>query len=92
VKPFEYVVTPVLALIETPRHFDINHHEVTEVFRVPVQDLQQIIPRVEERFIREQRRHIYFYPYQDRLIWGLTGNIVKNLLDILYPVPNSVIK
>jgi 8-oxo-dGTP pyrophosphatase MutT (NUDIX family) len=90
--PFEYVVTPVLALTKKPEQFDINDHEVTEVFSVPLYDLQQITPRVEERFIREQKRHVYFYPYQDRLIWGLTGNIVKNLLDILYAVSHGIIK
>jgi 8-oxo-dGTP pyrophosphatase MutT (NUDIX family) len=90
--PFEYVVTPVLALLEKPKFFNLNQHEVTEVFAVPVSALQMTKPRAEERLIRNQKRLIYFYPYQDRLIWGLTGNIVKNLLDILYLSHSRAIK
>ncbi len=90
--PFEYVVTPVLAILEKPKTLTINTHEVAEVFFVPLHELKSIEPRVEERFIRDHKRQIYFYPYQDRLIWGLTGNIVKNVLDILYPEASSTIK
>ncbi len=90
--PFEYVVTPVLALLDKPKEFALNPHEVTEVFSVSIKHLQSISPRVEERFIRGQSRMIYFYPYQDKLIWGLTGNIVKNVLDILYPEASNTIK
>ena len=90
--PFEYIVTPVLAFIEKPKQVVLNPHEVSEVFNVSVKDLQSIKPQVEERVIRGQRRMIYFYPYQDKLIWGLTGNIVKNVLDILYMLPLVTIK
>jgi 8-oxo-dGTP pyrophosphatase MutT (NUDIX family) len=90
--PAEYSVTPVLALLEKPTHLVLNPHEVTEVFFVPLQALSDITPRVEERYIRGQRRMIYFYPYHHRLIWGLTGNIVKNVLDILYMLPHITIE
>lgn len=82
--PFEYIVTPVLAVLEKPTTMLMNLHEVDDVFFVPLQDLKGILPRVEERLIRNQKRTIYFYTYQDKFIWGLTGNIVKNVLDILY--------
>ena len=42
--PFEYVVTPVLALIEKPKKFVLNPHEVTEVFSVSIKHLQSINP------------------------------------------------
>lgn len=90
--PAEYVVTPVLALLEKPQGFNINEHEVTEVFRAPLEDLRGLPTRVEERLVRGQLRKVHFYPLGEKLIWGLTGNIVKNVLDILYPLRNIGIK
>jgi 8-oxo-dGTP pyrophosphatase MutT (NUDIX family) len=90
--PAEYIVTPVVAVLDKPETFVLNPYEVTEVFTVPVLALHNMTPRVEERMIRDQRRMIYFYPYQDRLIWGLTGNIVKNVLEILYTLPDITIE
>jgi hypothetical protein len=69
--PAEYVVTPVLALLENPDVFQLNEHEVTEVFRVSIEDLQRSPARVEERLLRGQLRQIYFYPCGEKINLGL---------------------
>ncbi len=85
--PARYVATPVVALVPWPQPLRLNHQEVAEAFTVPLAELQALTPRTEERQLRGVRRTLYHYPWRDRLIWGFTGNIVKELLDRLEEVP-----
>jgi 8-oxo-dGTP pyrophosphatase MutT (NUDIX family) len=81
--PANYIVTPVVALLEKPLDFTLSQAEVSEIFTADLEALSRLEPRSEERVLYGQHRLIHFYSYQERLIWGLTGNVVKNLLDIL---------
>ena len=63
-----------------------NPDEVGEVFTVPLQYLLNMEPTVLEGYnidwkIR-QNYSVYFYPYEQYTIWGLTGRVLKNFLDI----------
>ena len=49
-----------------------NPDEVGEVFTVPLQYLLDMEPNYS----------VYFYPYKQYTIWGLTGRVLKNFLDI----------
>lgn len=84
--PASYTVTPVVAVLDWPQAMVLNPAEVDEVFTVPLEVLLQLRPRSEERQLRQYRRRLHFYDYQDgdseRIIWGLTGNVTKYLLDI----------
>ena len=64
--------------------------EVDEVFTVPVADLLELTPTAEVRLLAGQRRTIYSYahrsPERERLIWGLTGTVVADLLATLRPL------
>lgn len=81
--PARYIVTPVVALLEPSISLNPSPHEVAEIFTVPLDDLLTIEPYSEERILEEQRRRIYFYSWQQRMIWGLTGNVVQNLLELI---------
>jgi 8-oxo-dGTP pyrophosphatase MutT (NUDIX family) len=81
--PAKYIVTPVVAVLEKPLDFTLSQAEVEEIFTADLGELARLEPRSEERILQGHRRMIHFYTYQERVIWGLTGNVVKNLLDIL---------
>jgi 8-oxo-dGTP pyrophosphatase MutT (NUDIX family) len=80
--PAKYIVTPVVAVLEKPLDFTLSQAEVEEIFTADLEVLARLEPRAEERILQGHRRLIHFYSYQHRTIWGLTGNVVKNLLDI----------
>jgi 8-oxo-dGTP pyrophosphatase MutT (NUDIX family) len=81
--PARFIATPVVALLPWPQPMEPNPSEVSEVFSVPLEELRGIVPRWEERLLHDFRRRIHFYAWGERLIWGFTGNVVKDLLDLL---------
>jgi 8-oxo-dGTP pyrophosphatase MutT (NUDIX family) len=81
--PAKYIVTPVVAVLEKPLEFTLSQAEVEEIFTANLAELAGLEPRSEERVLQGNRRLIHFYTYQERVIWGLTGNVVKNLLDVI---------
>jgi len=81
--PARYVVTPVVAALNWPQPITLNPTEVEEVFTVPLRELLALTPRSEARQLEGLRRLIHFYAWQGRLIWGMTGNIVKDFLEVL---------
>lgn len=87
--PAKYIVTPVVAVIEKPLDLTLSQAEVEEVFTADLDVLRRLEPKKEERILQGHRRLIHFYTYQERVIWGLTGNVLKNLLDVTYNHPAS---
>ena len=83
--PAGFVVTPVIAIVDWPQTLLLNQDEVEETFTVKLQDLQELEPRQQEQAFGGGVRTLYFYDYQGRVIWGLTANIVRNLLSLLSP-------
>lgn len=81
--PARFIATPVVAVLPWPQPMSPNPTEVAEVFSVPLQELRGVVPRWEERSLHDFRRRIHFYSWGERLIWGFTGNVVKDLLDLL---------
>ena len=80
--PAEYIVTPVLAVIDWPQPLTLNPYEVDEVFTVSLDALKGITPRTEDRQLRRYRRTLHYYDYKDWVIWGLTGNVTKMVLEL----------
>lgn len=87
--PAGYVATPVVARIPWPQPMRLNPIEVAEVFTVPLAELAAITPDSEVKQLRDYRRRIFAYPWNGRRIWGFTGNVVKNLLDVLEGRPGD---
>lgn len=81
--PARFVATPVVAVLPWPEQLKPNPSEVAEVFSVPLAELARIAPRWEERVLEGMTRRIHFYAWGERLIWGFTGNVVKELIDLL---------
>jgi 8-oxo-dGTP pyrophosphatase MutT (NUDIX family) len=82
--PAKYIVTPVVAMVEKPLDLTLSQAEVEEVFTADLDELRRLEPRKEERILQGHHRVIHFYGYQERVIWGLTGNVLKNLLEVIY--------
>ena len=81
--PAGYVVTPFIGFLKWPSKLILNPAEVDSVFTVPIAEFVKIKPRVEIRTDRGLKRTLHYFDCKDRLIWGLTANIVKNLLQII---------
>jgi 8-oxo-dGTP pyrophosphatase MutT (NUDIX family) len=75
-----FLVTPVLAMVKSNYHLNIDHNEVADVFEVPISylmsssNLSSLIVR------RKNHAHqIYVIPYKNHLIWGATAQIIECL-------------
>ena len=82
--PARYLVTPLVGVAPWPQPLTLNRGEVADTFTVPLAELLSVSPRQEERQLEGQRRVLHFYAHgqgaDERLIWGLTGNIVADFL------------
>jgi len=80
VTPFVGVVTDVSAIDSLKP----QESEVEEIFSVPLDFFYKNETYWQEIWIRHNAEHeVYFYNYKGRIIWGLTGQTIKNLLTIL---------
>lgn len=87
--PAGYVATPVVARVAWPQPLRLSPMEVAEAFTVPLAELAGITPHSEVRQLRNYRRRIFAYQWRDRHIWGFTGNVVKNLLNVVEGLPGD---
>ncbi len=81
--PARYVVTPIVGVVNWPQPLTLNPAEVEEAFTVPLAELRTLAPRTEIRYLEGTPRTLYYYPWRERVIWGMTGNVLKNFLDVL---------
>lgn len=89
-----YIVTPIVGVIPWPFPVQLESTEVSRVFSIPLDWLAD--PRhheirhrtLPEHFTnilhREKHPDIYFQPYQDELLWGVSAEMTLRLIDILY--------
>jgi 8-oxo-dGTP pyrophosphatase MutT (NUDIX family) len=86
--PFSTVVygrwlTPVVGLQRAPIDFKPDGYEIAEWFRVDIADLL-VAPHTVREFERDGLpRRIHYYEASGRIIWGVTGAIVYELLERL---------
>lgn len=82
--PAGYVARPVVAHVAWPQELSPDPGEVAETFLVPLDELRATPPRSEVRQLKEgTRRRIFFYRWRDKEIWGFTGNVIRNLFDVI---------
>jgi 8-oxo-dGTP pyrophosphatase MutT (NUDIX family) len=76
-------VTPVVALERRPSALRSDGFEVAEWFHVDIADLL-VAPHSIREFQRDGvPRDVHFYEANNRVIWGVTGIIVHELLTLL---------
>ena len=81
-----YVVSPVVALVQPSFALSLQQDEVDEAFEVPLaflMDAQNC--KRDGREWRGLKRHYYVYQFGPRFIWGATAGMIKILHDQLYP-------
>jgi 8-oxo-dGTP pyrophosphatase MutT (NUDIX family) len=86
--PFSTVVsdrwlTPVVGLERGPTHFRSDDIEVAEWFHLDLADLMVAPHTVRELERDGVPRSVHFYEASDRVIWGVTGAILHELLEVL---------
>jgi 8-oxo-dGTP pyrophosphatase MutT (NUDIX family) len=89
-----YVVTPIVGVIPWPVSFQLEETEVRRVFSMPLNWLADpnhfeirghIIPQPFNSILHEESYPvIYFNPYKDELLWGVSAEITVRLVEILY--------
>jgi 8-oxo-dGTP pyrophosphatase MutT (NUDIX family) len=79
--PFGLIASPLVAWVPWPSPLRLQAGEVTETFVVPLATLRAATPTVEERVTPWGPRLLHGYDVMGRRIWGLTGNVVKDLLE-----------
>lgn len=85
--PSRFIITPVVGYIREKTHTTPHSVEVAEVFDVPLSFFADTAHCwTEEREFRGQKRQVWFYSYKDRIIWGATAAIIRNLLSVLPPL------
>jgi 8-oxo-dGTP pyrophosphatase MutT (NUDIX family) len=82
--PSGFLVTPVAGWIPADLELEPHAPEVDEILHVPLEHL--LDPRNLRTEIRDTdwgKRRVYFYQWGNETIWGVTGAILKNFLDVI---------
>jgi 8-oxo-dGTP pyrophosphatase MutT (NUDIX family) len=85
--PYGLVATPVVARVDWPAPLRLDPGEVSEAFVLSLADVGAVPPRLEEHHHEGTLRRLYRFDVAGRGVWGLTGNVVKDLLDRLSALP-----
>jgi 8-oxo-dGTP pyrophosphatase MutT (NUDIX family) len=84
----QFLVTPVVAQIPWPFPIKTNPSEVASTFDVPLsflQDPDNLEIRSREPFIPGRPvKVLYFRPYRDEVIWGVTARITVDLVRLIH--------
>jgi len=79
-----YVVAPFIGIVHEKPEYVLQAAEVADAFEVPLEALlDPKNPRIGYMEYWGGRHPIYEYLYDNRVIWGLTGRIVKVFLDLV---------
>jgi 8-oxo-dGTP pyrophosphatase MutT (NUDIX family) len=81
--PYALIATPVVARVAWPAPLRLDPGEVAEAFTLPLAALAATRPLLEEREHEGRVRSMARYRVAEREVWGLTGSVVKDLLDRL---------
>ena len=80
-----FVISPFVGFIPYPYKFNINANETDELIEVPIQALLDEKIHREDLMIREGKPcPVYFYHYNNHVIWGATAGILKQFLDLVF--------
>lgn len=83
--PAGFNVCPVVAVVSWPQPLQLASHEVADVFSTSLEALRQTVPEQRLRDAPWGPHTTIYYHVDNRVIWGLTGAIVAELLALLTP-------
>ena len=81
-----YFITPFVAMIVSLANMKLNRHEVEKVLLVPLNWLSDPNNHFIQPYSREGAKIedvIFFLPYQEETIWGITAEIVMDLVNLI---------
>ena len=82
------MVQPFVGKIPADCRFDLNHHELEELFSVPLAEFQRGLQVRTDIFERNGKQfRIPAYVYQGFEIWGFTAGVTSELLSLLHSLP-----
>ncbi len=77
-------VVPYVGFLKGPLSYRPNEIEVSEVLEIPLEHFTDpAIFHEEMRILDQISIPVYFYQWKNHTIWGVTGRILKSLLDLL---------
>lgn len=80
-----FLVAPFVGIVHEPIDYVMQEAEVDEVFEVPIEALLDIEnPKVRYVPFRGRQYPAYYYHHGPHEVWGLTGRMLKALLDLVW--------
>jgi 8-oxo-dGTP pyrophosphatase MutT (NUDIX family) len=80
-----FLVAPFVGVIHERPSYVMQETEVTEIFEVPLAVLlDRRNPEIRWVPFRNRQFPAYFYRHEAYEIWGLTGRMIKSLLDLVW--------
>ncbi len=82
--PTRYRITPFVGMIPHPFSFKLNRQEIEQLIEVPLDHLLKPANLTIEKseFFDEQFDSPYFH-YREHTIWGATGRITRELVELI---------
>lgn len=79
-----FLIHPFVGVINPAAEYRINPNEIERILEIPVNVLLSMKDVKEQIFEHSGNKfRVYFYNYQGDVIWGATGRILKQFLDII---------
>ena len=80
-----FLITPFVGAIPYPYEFTVSRHEIDELVEVPLSALADDSNYWEEiRSAEGVTGKASFFRYKDKVIWGATARILKQLVDLAF--------
>jgi 8-oxo-dGTP pyrophosphatase MutT (NUDIX family) len=78
-----YLISTFVGLIPYPYEFKPDPREIAYIIEIPISALLDESCLREEKGVTEEENNIvYYFDYQDKVIWGATARILKQFLEI----------
>lgn len=75
-----FIVSPYLAFVDSQHTLKINKQEVQSTFELPLEFILKRNSFYKQHLLVNKKRHFtYLLPYQNKLIWGATAQILLTL-------------
>ncbi len=81
----DYLITPFVGMLSDGCEYNLNSHEIERVIEVPLKHLlKPEVFRVEDWSWKGRTHPVCFFTYRDDEIWGVTGAMLKQFLDLVF--------